>query len=170
MKKAVSAIFLFLLLTGCSGSSSDTSVAIANVSSSSVSQGWTAYRSAALGWEISYPASLYSAEPYTDSITTAGKKIGIEGVRFGDAVPEGNFVRVYRTRDSGIINYLTQDKPFAHGSDVNGISYQEFEFAGMANMYGYMTEKNGWYEVLESSWGPQNPTTEQMLRSWSFEP
>lgn len=171
-------VFAAVLLTGCQqttsvteNSSASNSSVISAESSSVQYVHWKTYQDAKIGIRIDYPSDEYSVtpKPSDDYIQFGDKKIAIEGVRIGDAMPEGNGVQLYRTKDSQILDYLQQYKPFTAKKTVNGTDYQQFEFIGMGDVYGYVTQKNGLYYVLDSLWGPNNPVSEKMLQSLVFE-
>ena len=138
---------------------------------------WKTYKDAQLGIRIDYPSDEYTAkpidafsvEPYESTIDFQGKTIVIEGLSIGDRAPEGNGIQLYRTRDAHILDYLQQYKPFTGKKTVNGIVFQQFEFVGMGDVYGYVTQHDDRYFVFESMWGPNNPVSEKMLQSLFFE-
>ncbi len=151
-------------------------------SSSALYIHWKTYQDAKIGIRIDYPSNEYFVTPIPfegvvsgahiqsdDYIQFGDKKITIEGVRIGDNMAEGNGIQLYQTKDSNILDYLQQYKPFATKKMVNGTDYQQFEFVGMGDVYGYVTKKNGQYFVFESMWGPNNSVSEKMLQSLRFE-
>jgi hypothetical protein len=132
--------------------------------------GWETYHDSLLGIRISYPSGEYRVRPnetYTSDF--AGSSVSIESVSIGDDMAEGQGIKLYRTKESAILDYLQQYQPFIGQKVVNGITYQQFEFVGMGDVYGYVTQKDGYYYIFESMWGPENPTSEKMLESLVFE-
>lgn len=172
-------VFATLFLIGCQqgslvteNSSMPTSSVVSGGSSSMQYVHWTTYQDTKLGIRIDYPSDEYSvtSSRSDDYIQFGDKKIVIEETRIGDAMPEGNSVRIDRTKDKKILDHLKEQNTFTEKRIINGIAWQQFECTGgcMANWYGYVTEKNGWYYVFESSWGPNNPVAEKMLQSLIF--
>jgi hypothetical protein len=181
--KQITPIFLLsaLFLVACqqrssvpevvSSSSLSSSSESAQISSAQSAQ-WEVYKDATLDIHFEYPSDKYSvtALPGGNTLFFGDKTIAIDaGIHIADDVPEGESVQIYRTKDSLILEYLQQDKPFTAKKTVNGVDYLQFEFVGMGDMYGYVTQKNGEYYVFASMWGPDNPVSERMLQSLEFE-
>ncbi len=177
MKHTVS-IFLIstIFLAGCQSAtpvqedtttSSSSAMSIATSSAQYIH--WKTYQDAKLGINIDYPSDEYSVSLYNDTIQLAGDNhISVEGIRIGDNIPEGDSVHVYRTKDARILAYLQADKPFTGKRTLHNVMYNQFQFIGMGDVYGYVTKKNDYYYVFLSMWGPNNPVSEKMLQSLSF--
>ena len=168
-------LFSAILLAGCQQvppaqeySMTSSSALSANTSSAQYIH-WKTYQDTKLGIRMDYPFDEYTVTPTDDYIQFGDKKITIEGVRIGDNMPEGNGVQLYRTKDANILGFLQQDKPFSGKKTVRGTDYQEFELLGLGDVYGYLTEKNEYYYVFQSMWGPDNTVSEKMLESLQFE-
>lgn len=133
---------------------------------------WKTYQDAKTGIRIDYPSDEYfvTLNQSDDNIQFGGKKIAIEGVASGDNMPEGQHVEFYRTKDARILDYLHKENDFTTTKMVNAVPWQQYGCKGgcLGDVYGYLTQKNGYYYVFESMWGPENPVSERMLQSLSF--
>jgi len=148
------------------------SPSVSDGSTSSKDRWWQTYEDMPLGISVGYPSDVYTvtALPGGDTLFFGEKTIEIDtGIHMGDNVPEGSGVQIYRTQDPLILEYLQQDKPFTNTKTVNGVEYRQFEFLGMGDVYGYVTQKNDYYYVFSSTWGPDNPVSEKILQSLIFE-
>jgi hypothetical protein len=149
---------------------SSASVASGAASLSSAGEKWESYHDDHLGIRIEYPATYRAEVTPAEDLQFGGAAIRVEaGVRFGDGQPEGNSVRVYRTADARILDYLKQDKPLEQSIRPDGTAYMRFNFIGLTDVFGYVTKRGAWYYVFESTWGPTNPVSERMLGSLTFD-
>lgn len=154
-----------------SAASSVVAKSVSSASASSDPERWESYHDESLGIRIEYPVSLYAAEAMPAGTITFGTiSIPIDaGFRFSDGHPEGDSVRLYRTSDARILDYLKQDHPLQQSIRPDGTAFMRFDLAGMAQVYGYVTKRGAWYYVFESRWGPTNPVSERMLGSMTFD-
>lgn len=179
-----------LLLAGCQLSPSlqeKTGISEGSIvdeqSSSAQYVHWETYQDTTFGIHIDYPSDEYfvTSIPFKgivsgahleldDYIQFGDKKIAIEGVRIGDNMAEGHSVQFYRTKDARILDYLNRDNDFSKTKVVNAVSWQQYGCKGgcLGDVYGYLMQKDGYYYVFESMWGPENPVSERMLQSLSF--
>lgn len=182
MKRIFTLIALFVL-TGCARSTpvtmddaASSSSVVSEASSSVDASQWKTYHDAYLHITLKQPATYTvspatpdAPNPYHGEWGMQDYQIPFDGIRIGDDMPEGNGVHIYMTKDKRILDAVQQEKPFTGRKEVNGLTYDRYEYVGMGDVYGYVAKRGDTYVVFESMWGPENPVSEKMLQSLTFD-
>lgn len=148
MKKfVVASVFLGLALTACTGDS------------------WKTYNDDDMKFSIAYPGRFVVEKVRQElALDATGPKISVPLVRIGDGKP-GDTMEIFRTDDMRILSYLQSQQPFFGRTTIGGLDYQQFQLTGPPASYGFVTGKNRYFYVFQTSAGPDDPLLIKMLET-----
>lgn len=127
---------------------------------------WRTHHDDSLGLSIDYPSDEFTVWEDSKSIAASSGPIAIDGIALGDGRFGGILVKAYRTSDSRIMEHLQAGQ--SPEKDVKGVRYRRFT-VGAGDGYGYVTQRDGTYYVLEGTRVPENSVLERMIVSLKFD-